>query len=134
MKIAFTAKVTKEAFVALSVARKSVQAEMEHLIIDYKIIDYKDRLPDLELIFCPLVFPKLELQNWPDKIRRSKVKGWISIEKSIAFEPFIEDTGVKGASFARSTFSRWIKVTMRDAERQFPELTSARLLFDGLAD
>lgn len=122
MIVSFTAKADAKVYEALSSARKSV-----HLEIDELIRGSNTNLPDVELIFCPLAFPKEELHNWREKIRRNKAENWISFEKWIAFEPFLPP-----GRGARATYAAWVKATMLDAEKKYPELSPARQLFDRL--
>jgi hypothetical protein len=124
MIISRTAKVAAKVHKALSAAQKSV-----HLEIDELLRTYNEPLPELELIFCPLVFPEIDLDNWKEKTRRSKTENWISFEKWIDFEPFLPP-----ANDARATYARWVKATVSEAKSKYSELEAVSRLLDRLTD
>ena len=118
MKVSCTSKCDARFYKAFSNARRSV-----HLEIDELIRGTNEPLPDIELIFCPLLFTEAERHNWRDKTRRHKTENWVSFERWLPPEPFLPP-----ALGARVAYSDWIRVTMTEAEIRYPDLGPARRL------
>lgn len=124
MIVSYTAKSDARVYEVLAAVRQSVHHEIDDLIKSCN-----EELPDVELIFCPVVFPEAELNNWPEKVRRSRVEKWISFEKWLPFEKFLPP-----GRWARTAYVHWIKTTMIEAEQKYPDLSAARRLFDRLTE
>jgi hypothetical protein len=124
MTYSFTSKVDITAHRALAAARRLVHARMDELLSSSN-----EQLPDVQIIFCPIIFPKDQLVNWPEKIYQNKRKKWISLEKWLPIESFLSDNVI-----AQTSYTKWIKSSMKEAEVKFPELVVVRQLFDRLPD
>jgi hypothetical protein len=124
MIVSRTAKVGIKAHKALSAAQKSVHGEIDELLRSSNVI-----LPPLELIFCPLVFPEERKSGWKERVRYNRKESWISFEKWLDYEPFVTP-----AVEARATYANWIKNTLREFEKKYPELAAVRDLFDRLSE
>lgn len=123
MIVSYTTKCHAAAYQLLRQVGETVHHE-----IDEMIRSSIDPLPDVELIFCPVVFPAEELTNWPEKMRRSRTEKWVSFEQWLAIEPFLPP-----GRNTRGAYVAWIKSTIRIGEAKYPELAPARKLLDRLS-